>query len=954
MSSRVANQRRRSPAAAGRRATIMIANRWILVTSLAVPLAPGSITGSAFAQQAAGGVLEEVIVTGTYIRRQSQFDTPSPLITITREDLDALGVNEISDVIEDLTINTGSENNPDAFTQNASTGTSNVNLRGLGVDSTLVLLNGRRQTQSAVPTDQGENFVDTSSLPPMIAFDRIEVLKDGAAALYGSEAVAGVVNFITRSGFDGFEFNVELQTVDGHPQEDVQLSGLYGVDYDSTSFLLAFSLLDREPLSTRDRRLSTAADDLSQAGNPGSFLVPSLPANPAYALVWTAAFDTNRNGVADALEPRLGLPPVPGAQLPVFADPDCTTIAAQDPKVIPGIARSVPSAIGAIPVGLCMFDFGDYFVLVPEEQRASAYVELVHEFSDRTSSRVELHVASNEAERNQSPSFPFAAFPTVSAVHPDNPYGTDVNFIGRIIGAGGAAEPSTHESETWRLAATLSREISASWHFELGFTISENDFFVATRDTLIGAFDLAIRGLGGLACDPGTRVPGVGGCEYFNPFGSALTGAGTRNSAAMFDYLLGDFSFDATNEQKTLDGFVTGRFGELAGGPAGIALGAQLRDEALVYDYDENFNSNNFLFLAGNPDFAGARDIAAVFAELALPVSETLELQLAARYEDYGGGVDSTDPKLSFLWRPNTALSLRGSLGTSFRAPSTYQVFGVQTSLQELTDPNVGVLQFFPVSAQPDPSGQRLKPAEADVANFGLSWSITDRVELGIDYWSFDYGQVIIQQNPQVILNAAGAGDAQAQGQVVRDPATGLLLRVNSYYANASSLETDGFDVSIVYETDTANGGTFAVGADTTLISTYDLVDPQAGLIDGLGRRNFANFATSTPEWRANGFVHWRRDNHGINVFLRYIDSYQDDQVGSGQGPESFRPIDSFFTVDAQYNFRFNRDSGPTISFGAINVFEEEPPHVATNGGYDSKVHDPRGRLLYAKASFEF
>lgn len=926
--------------------------RLAIATALAATL--GSTAGPAYAQQGAGSVLEEVVVTGTYIRRQSQFDTPSPLITIGRDDLAALGVNEIGDLIEDLTINTGSQNNPDAFTQNASTGTSNINLRGLGLDSTLVLLNGRRQTHSAVSTDRGESFVDTSSLPPMIAFDRIELLKDGAAALYGSEAVAGVVNFITRSGFDGFELAVELQAVDDHPQEDVQLSGLYGIDLDATSFLFAFSVLDRTPLSTRHRRLSARTDDLSQAGHPGSFLVSSLPANPAYATVWTAAFDSNRNGVADALEPQLGLPPVPGAQLPVFADPDCTTIAAQDPKVIPGIASSIPSPSGAIPIGLCQFDFGEYFSLVPEEDRASGFVELVHDHSDRTSSRVELHVASNRAERNNSPSFPFAAFPTVSAVHPDNPYGSDVNFIGRIAGAGGEAVPSIHESDTWRLAASVTSAINANWDFEVGLTVSQNDYFLATKDTLVDRFDLAIRGYGGLGCDPQSGMPGAGDCEYFNPFGSALTGTGSRNSAAMFDYLLGDFSFDATNELSTLDGFVTGQFGELAGGAAGIAVGAQLRDEQLSYDFDENSNRNNFLFVVGNPDFSGGRDIAAVFVELSLPLTETLELQVAGRYEDYGGGVDSTDPKLSFLWRPNAVLSLRGSLGTAFRAPSVYQAFGVQTTLQELIDPNVGAPQFFPVRSQPDPSGRPLRPAESDVANLGLSWSITDSVELGIDYWLFDYGQVIIQQNAQVILNAAVAGDPAAQSQVIRDPATGLLLRVNSHYANASSLKTDGFDVSLVYETETADGSTFAVGADATLISSYDLIDPQAGSIDGLGRRNFANFATSTPELRANAFVAWQRDNHGANVFLRYVDGYADDQLAAGQGPEAFRPIDSFVTVDAQYSFRFDREVWPTITVGAINLFAEDPPYVSTNGGYDSKVHDPRGRLLYAKATFDF
>lgn len=922
----------------------------LLRSTLAVAVAAVS-SAPAAAQEP---VLEEVIVTGSYIRRPSQFDSPSPLSVVTREDLAALGADDVGEVIEDLTINTGSQNNPDAFTQNFSSGTSNVNLRGLGVASTLVLINGRRQVQSAVATDRGENFVDTSSLPPMIAFERVEMLKDGATALYGSEAVAGVVNFLTRTDFEGFELELHLQTIDDQPQDDAQLSGVYGAGSDQTHFLLAFSLLDRDALTMADRRLSNVEDDLSQAGNPGSFLVPTLPGNPTYAPVWTAAFDTNGNGVADALEPQLGLPPVPDASLPVFADQDCLNIAAQDPKVVPAFAAEVSSPIGPIPLGLCQFDFGPFYTIVPDEERVSVFAHLIHDFSDRLRGRAELHVANNETKRFNSPSFPFARFPTVSASHPDNPYGTDVNFIGRTVGAGGTSVPSHHDSDTWRFAASLLGDINDRWGYEVGLTVSENDFEVRAEDVLVDRFGLAIRGLGGAGCAPATGIPGSGDCLYFNPFGSALTGTGTANSAALFDDINGNFRFDATSELATLDAHVTGELGEIGGGAVGIAAGVQFRDGEIAYDYDPNTNADNFLFFAGTPDFAGDRDISSVFVELALPLSETFDLQLAARYEDYGEGVDSTDPKLSFLWRPTDLFSLRGSFGTSFRAPSLFQQFGVQTSLAELIDPNVGIPQFFPVRTQPDPEGAPLEPEAADVLNLGVSFSLGDYVELGLDYWSFEYDEVIIQQNPQALLNAAALGDPHALSQVVRDPASGLLLRVDSFYANASRLDTDGLDLSIVYDRDLSGGGVLRLGADTTFMTSYDIEDPQAGLIDGVGRRNFSNFATSTPELRANAFIGYSRERSGFDLFVRYIDSYMDDEVELGQGPGSFTNIDSHVSVDAQYRFRFSRDFGPTVAIGAINLFDEDPPHVATNGGYDSKVHDPRGRLFYARASFDF
>jgi outer membrane receptor protein involved in Fe transport len=906
------------------------------------------------APAAAQDQIEEVIVTGSYIRRPSQFDSPSPLVNVTSDDLAATGANDIGRVLEDLTINTGSQNNPDAFTQNFTTGTSNINLRGLGVSSTLILLNGRRQTQSAVTTDRGENFVDTSSLPPMIAFERIEILKDGATALYGSEAVAGVANFITRADFVGFDLELGLQGNDKHPQQDVELSGVWGVGEGDTHVLVAFSHLDREPLTTYERRLSGPTDDLSQAGNPGSFLVPSLPGNPAYRSVWTAAFDSNRNGVADFVEPTLGLPAVPGAQPPVFADQNCTAIAAQDPKVVPAIAASVPSPIGAIPIGLCQFDFGGFYSIVPEEQRSSAFVEVRHAFGDTLEGRLEVHVADNEALRNNSPSFPFAAFPTVAANHPDNPYGSDVRFIGRIIGAGGVPIESVHDSDTYRVAASLAGTLNSVWGWDIGLQHSENDFFVLAPDVLVDRFNNAIRGFGGEGCNPTTGTRGVAPCVYFNPFGSALTGTGTRNSAALLNYLVGFESFDAHSELTSLEGYVTRELGELGGGFAGIAIGAQYRGDELTYDYDANANRDNFLFLVGNPDFGDDRDVEAVFVELALPFSEALNLQLAGRYESYGDGVDSTDPKATLLWRPTLDFSLRASVGTSFRAPSLFQAFGTQTTLGELIDPNVGSPQFFPVRTRPNPSGATLSPEEADVLNVGVTFSPGEAWEIGVDYWSFDYTNVIIAQNAQALLNAAAQGNAQARAQVIRDPASGLLVRVDSFYANASSLETDGLDLRVTRELTLRGGGSLTVGTDATFISSYDLQDPQAGAIDGAGRRNFANFGTSTPEWKANAFVTWQTERHAINAFVRYIDSYVDDEVDLGQSAAFFRQIDSQVTVDAQYTLTLRAERAPKLTFGAINLTDEDPPRVRTSGGYDSKVHDPRGRMLYAKALFRF
>ena len=185
----------------------------VLITALCAPIGTAET-----------GVVEEVVVTaktGSRIGRQG--DSPSPLSSYQAEDLAEAGLRDIRDLVGVLAINAGAENNSDNLTQNYTVGTANVNLRGLGVASTLVLLNGRRQVLSAVQTDDGSSFVDLAALVPLLAIERVEILKDGAAAIYGSEAVAGVANFITRRRIEGLEFQAEYRgrTNDGS-QDDFQ------------------------------------------------------------------------------------------------------------------------------------------------------------------------------------------------------------------------------------------------------------------------------------------------------------------------------------------------------------------------------------------------------------------------------------------------------------------------------------------------------------------------------------------------------------------------------------------------------------------------------------------------------------------------------------------------------------------------------------------------------------
>jgi iron complex outermembrane recepter protein len=929
----------------------------LTTTALAASLM-GAVPGQSFAQDDA---IEEVVVTGSYIRRRSQIDSPSPISVLGSEYIENIGAKSIADVTQTLTINTGAQNNPDAFTQNFSTGTSNINLRGLGVSSTLILLNGKRQVSSGAPTDQGALFTDTSSLVPMIAIERVEILEDGAAALYGTDAVAGVVNFITRNDFEGFEVSADVQSVTENTQTDLRVQAIAGAGNERTHVMVSFSYFNRTPLTTAERRqpgsLNPLTGDFSNAGQPGTFLLPTLPVglSPALQGLWSAVFDSAGlvPGLADAFEPQAGLPAVAGALLPAFADPNCAN----------GENSVVPATF---PIGLCRLDFGTFFNLVPQESRTQGYMSFTHELSENIEFYGEASFARNRAERGNTPSFPFVTAVPLPKEQPFNPFGTDVLFIGRPIGSGGPFN-SKHNSDTLRMQMGARGDINVTntWTYDISYTYASNDYFVAAGDTLVDRYALAVAGFGGTGCNPVTGLAGQGSCQFFNPFGSSINagsatvGFDTTDAAgnpitvqlplANSQDVINDFTAlltaDVDVTTSIADVVFTGDIGEVPAGTVGMAVGGQFRHETHAANYDNNANKDNFLFLIGNPDFADARNIYAVFAESAVPITEDMELQAAVRYTDYGQGVgDSVDPKVALIYHLSENMVVRGSFSTAFRAPSIFQQSATQTSLVQLSDTLAGQAPSPGFKAVRTFGNANLKPETSTAWNAGITWRPNASFEFNVDYWRFDFSDVIIQENPQAILNANPLDPRIQRG------ATGGLERINTGYVNAASLDTDGFDFGAAY-THEVGDAVVRLGAEATYIVNYDLVDPQAGAISGAGNRNRTNFGTSAPRWRGNLNAQWNWDIHQAGAYLRYISGYDDDQTPGNK-------IDNWVSVDLQYAITLKEISsnfdGLRLSGGVLNAFDKQPPLVATNGGFDSKVHDPRGRMFYVRLTQAF
>ncbi len=828
--------------------------------------------------------IEELVVTaptGSRIVRQG--DSASPLSILERQTLLDSGIKDFRDVVGVLSINAGSENNSDNLTQNFTVGTANINLRGLGVASTLVLLDGRRQVLSAAQTDDGSSFVDLAGLVPMLALDRVEILKDGAAAIYGSEAVAGVANFMTRRGFRGAEIQVEYRSRTGNgSQDDLTLDAVVGGSMGTSGeYLLAASYLDRTSLVLIE--VDWLKPATSGFGNPGSFRVPSLGRT--------------------------------------IADPGCESYAGLRQELSAGNT-------------ICRFDYGPQVTAVPNEERIQTWGRFDWHLDDRTNMGAEIGYAKNDISRDVSPSFPVLNTPKVPVYHPGNPFGEEVWFQGRPYGYGQPPEVNYYEHETARMAFGFKRDISRGSELDISLVHAMNDAMLGPRDVIAENFQAALLGFGGENCRNGTQAnvnPGEGDCLFFNPFSSAFTavpGDPLHNSPDLRRFIIGDYRGEGDSRLTTLEANLTGLLPILDGA---YAVGTQYRRQSIKFSYDPVTRSDGFAFLIGNSNFAAEDDVYAAYAEVWLPVLPRIEATLALRYEDYGEGTgDTLDPKLTLLARPSDAVSLRASFSTSFRAPSPFQTQGVQTNFTNIIDYD-GSTTFAGRRTLGDPE---LKPETSRAYNLGATWQSESDFSLSADLWHYSFEDVLRKDNAQAIVNANPLDPR------VERTAAGTISIVKVAFINADAIDTTGLDLSARFDWDTHLGPLLAWGEASWLLA-YDVTN-DGTKVDALGKLNRANLGAPNQEFKATIGMTLSRGSLDLSALLRHVGDYKDDAGGS---IDSFTTLD--LSSRWSFGGAFGRNAETWVSLGVANLFEEDPPNVAIAGSYDPRSADPRGRRVF-------
>ena len=815
--------------------------------------------------QASVPVIEEVVVTGSHLRGRTEA-MPLPVSVLRREDLVRRGSPTTIDLINQLSFSQGADGETEPFQGFPGTGADrgSINIRGLGPSRSLVLVNGKRMTWSPLAeSTQAQLLVDVHTIPA-IALQRVELLRDGAAATYGSDAIAGVANFITRADFTGLEFNFNHKAISGS-DGDNEFGIIWGQPLlnQRGQLVTAAGFARRNPLPTVERDWAVLPHSTNTRGGWSSVGRPAV-------FVPYAEFDATAGGTAGFLQAGI-------------VDPNCERLGG-------AVTGNVDGGAGFPNGGYCRFQYLPFFNLVETTERWQWLTQFNYQLSGTTELALELLLANSEVpEWATSPSYPpnrlidrsrslrannpglvdmaarypevYGAYAACAAAHcsyQGDPWDEVGWFYGRYYGQDGPPRSNVIESETLRVAATLDGEWG-DYGWQLSLSWSEAERNRELGDTMAYRDQRAREGLGGFECEQ--QVPneynaagqlafsratleqwaGQGPCRYWIPFSNGLYGSHplvpngvasnpdynpALDNRPLFDYMLTNGVTEGATSLLVLEAVLNGDFGwELGGGVADFALGFQLRAETYksqpaagsFYDgvaypclagpeIKDCSTGRTGLFNFLPPSFAidEARAIYALFAELHLPLSDALEGQVSVRYEDYGGKTGATiDPKLALKWQLTELLSLRASAGTTFRGPTLNQTVASNSSNSLNYIAQTGAFKRVDTQGNPD-----LKPEAATTINIGLLaefaqlFQPSDQLFVTLDYWSYDFTDPLVIEPFTRIVTLACPGPQATDSCDRTSPFYDRLV----FGANDSATDLEIINVSIVngpdYQTD--------------------------------------------------------------------------------------------------------------------------------------------------------
>lgn len=977
-----------------------------VTVALSVPLPMPSALAQGTNAPTEPAKLEKMVVTGSNIPT-AETVAAAPVETVSTVELQKAASMDVLDALKKLSPSFSGNGNYGQTVNNGGGGEAYIALRNL---STLVLLDGQRLAGSAFSSGTA---VDLNTIP-VAMIERIEVLKDGASAIYGSEAIGGVVNIVTKKNFTGAEIGGRYGFATGKGSVSEQRAYVVaGTSNEKSSFTAGAQYYRMDPLRSSDRDIACADTSvlLSKGLMPPSYISPTYPGRVDNYILAGSPLAKGAPGY----NPAITTPPVdPGVTYNTMAD----YLAAHPGVYIPISTTPLGQAVDAAytrlgssgaAAGWPMLNtpmLGTYSI--QSQDRRQAFANGRYELSGK---ELELYAsflyANTLAEAALAPS-PMSSLANggvqIAADSPINPFQ-------KALGLNAAGTPRVrtrfldlgnrwyeNQSDFYHFVGGLKGSFEGGYTYDIAYNYNRNDQLQLTKDAPNGAaLELATKA----NTDPALAAAGYsqltdpsGPVKLFNPF--ALPGGNdprTIEALRTTEFEMG------MSELWGVNANITGEPFKLPAGPLQFAIGGGFYTESLTIDYDGLTKMGKLIgFNQAFPTPPGHRDAWAGYVETRIPITSeeknvtglySLTLTAAGRVEEFSPGGNSAVPKVGLRWQPiDKELTVRATYSKSFLAPNVWELFGAPVVSYDVVNAGGnGQVQMNWIS------NPKLKPADAQNWGAGIvaSPDFLKGLTVSIDYYRINTKNDVYRVGAQAVadsLNANGSASEFASTFVFDDgsrlttPAPNQVTVANwgsagRPYRNGAKQETDGLDIRVDYELNTESAGRFSFFAASSVLFNYKYSDPLIG-----GPYQYAGQFTdegpaggaqgTLPDFVINAGVSWQYRDFTATAIGRYIPSVDDlgDMHPSAGSPVNDYTVSgnkwvvpSFFSVDLQLAYEFGKGKtekswydGTRLAVGCNNISDEQPPFISSafEDNTDKSTYGILGRFVYFEISKKF
>jgi len=890
----------------------------------------------AFAQDAP---IQRVEITGSSVKRVDA-ETSLPVQVVTKADIARTGATSTEELLQSISAFSSAGGVTNATGAGTSTGgLSSISLRGLGSTRTLVLVNGRRLAAFAGSDGASVNV----NAIPLAAIERVEVLKDGASGVYGSDAVAGVVNFILSKRVDG----VEVTGGYGSPSQsgggqNAKASITGGYNTDKLSVVLSGSYEKEKALFGRDRDYAASATRLpyynstaTGLGNIQGAYTPGVgPAD---------GFSNGGSGYGN----------------PLAIGDKCSTI------------RMSTLASGAKGSPYCAYDSGPDVGLTPDRELYNVTGNLSYQLNADHQLFADVLYSQSKITQTYQPSPARADF-----------FETDGEFAKQGVDAALLLYPSNPVYQSMAVPYLQSQGYTSligqplaitSRVFDFGprqnvDTAKQSRIVVGAKGTLGGAADYEVA-----LSHNESKLESAVTTGYFSQVAYAKIinasswnpwAAGGVQTGALADQLkAAAFTGTFLNAKSTSDAFdakVTGDLFNIAGITPAYAVGVQSRKEKYVTDPSAAYQSGDISGLGGSVvPIDRSRTVNSAYGELSIPVLKSLEVNLAARDDHYNDVGNTANWKGNFRWQPMKQLVLRGSYGTGFRAPSLVDLWTPQTlgTSEQFNDPathQTGLQVNSLTGGNPN-----LKPEKSKQYSFGAVWQPLTTTSIGVDFFNIRIRDILATPSAQEVVSRFRAGDSAYAGLVTLRGND--IVSIKQTLANTGDANVQGIDLFANWK-DNFSFGKLEANLNGTYMDTFDQTSPGGDIshkvgtiVDGAGNPVIgAQNGGVVLRWKHQLTGTWTRGPWATTLVQNYRSGYQ---VGHDLNDNRV-----FISAEAIYdaNVTYKGFKNTTLTLGVKNLFDKQPDPIGTavtnqfQAGYDINQYDPRGRFIYVSAGYKF